>query len=155
MTGYLHDLRKLVGSRPLIVVGASVIVLNEHHHVLLGLRSDNGFWSPPAGSTELGESLEQTAHRELLEETGLEARKLELLTILSGKEFFYQYPHGDQVYNVAAVFLTRDVKGTLIADETETIALRYFPITDLPMQNGPIEIAIFKLLQEKYQRGEL
>jgi 8-oxo-dGTP pyrophosphatase MutT (NUDIX family) len=144
--GYLSELRKLVGSRPLIVAGASVIVLNEENCVLLGHRTDNGLWSPPAGSMELGESLEQTARRELLEETGLEAGELELLTIFSGKEFFYQYPRGDQIYNVAAVYLTRNVRGSLVADHVETKELRYFSIADLPMDNGPIERATFRLL---------
>ncbi|MGL4609872.1 MAG: NUDIX hydrolase [Trueperaceae bacterium] len=148
--GYLSDLRKLVGSIPLIVAGASVVVMDEQNRVLLGRRSDNGFWSPPAGSSELGESLEQTARRELFEETGLEAGNLELLTIFSGVEFFYQYPHGDQIYNVAAAYLTRDVRGSLMADGIETRELRYFHLQDLPMENGPIERALFRLLQEKF-----
>ena len=46
---------------------------------------------------ELGDSFEETAHKELLEETGLVVGGMELLTIALGKEFYYQYPHGDEV----------------------------------------------------------
>jgi ADP-ribose pyrophosphatase YjhB (NUDIX family) len=152
---YLSDLRKVVGSRPLIVVGAGTIVLNEQNQVLLGHRTDNCFWGIPGGAMELGESLEQTARRELLEETGLQAGNLELLSVFSGKEFFYEYPHGDQIYNVAAIYLTREVHSFLAADKTETSELGYFHIRDLPMENGPVERAMFRLLQEKFQNGEL
>jgi 8-oxo-dGTP pyrophosphatase MutT (NUDIX family) len=153
--GYVADLRKVVGTAPLIVAGAAIVVLNKQNQVLLGRRTDNGFWSPPAGSMELGESLEQTARRELFEETGLEARDLKLLTLFSGKAYFYEYPHGDQIYNVAAIYLTRDVRGSLVADGLETKELRYFDLQDLPTENGPFARALFRLLQEKFQKGEL
>lgn len=40
--GYIKDLRKLVGTRPLIMCGACVLVINNHQQVLLQLRKDNG-----------------------------------------------------------------------------------------------------------------
>ncbi len=40
-----------------------------------------GHWSIPGGTLELGESLEQGVARELLEETGIEVRVLELIEV--------------------------------------------------------------------------
>lgn len=49
-------------------------------------RTDCGSWGYAGGSVELGESVEQTAERELFEETGLKAQKLELLGVYSGEK---------------------------------------------------------------------
>jgi 8-oxo-dGTP pyrophosphatase MutT (NUDIX family) len=58
-------------------------------------------------------TLEEVAMRELFEETGLEARSLELFHIFSGKELYYKYPHGDEVYNVVCAYVCNDFAGDL------------------------------------------
>ena len=74
--GYIMDLRKIVGHRTLLQVGASVIVEDAQGRVLLQKRTDNHCWGYPGGSTELDERVEDAAARELLEETGLTANGL-------------------------------------------------------------------------------
>lgn len=81
---------------------------------------------------ELGETLEQTARRELREETGLTAGELTLLDVYSGPEFFLRYANGDEVYVVGATYLATSVGGEAGADGVEGTELRYFPLTDLP-----------------------
>jgi 8-oxo-dGTP pyrophosphatase MutT (NUDIX family) len=46
--GYIMDLRKIVGKRPLIMAGACVILISEGR-LLLQLRADNGMWGLPRG----------------------------------------------------------------------------------------------------------
>ncbi|MBR3869023.1 MAG: NUDIX domain-containing protein, partial [Clostridia bacterium] len=75
---YIMDLRKVVGHRPLLQVGASVIVVDECGCILLQLRSDNNTWGYAGGSVEIDEKVEDTAKRELYEETGLIAKQLSL-----------------------------------------------------------------------------
>ena len=53
MSGYIMDLRKIVGHRPLLQVGASVIVEDTLGRILLQLRSDNHCWGYAGGSVEL------------------------------------------------------------------------------------------------------
>ncbi|GJM67831.1 hypothetical protein HMSSN036_00470 [Paenibacillus macerans] len=84
--GYIMDIRKIVGTRPLIMVGACVVVI-DGDFILLERRTDNGMWGLPGGSLEPGESLEQVARRELFEETGLEAVQLELMDVFRGMSF--------------------------------------------------------------------
>jgi 8-oxo-dGTP pyrophosphatase MutT (NUDIX family) len=91
---YIKNLREHIGHERLLLVGASVFV-HQDGKLLLQKRKDNGCWGDHGGSCELGESIEETARRELLEETGLIAKKLELLGVFSGKELFYTYPNGD------------------------------------------------------------
>ena len=152
--GYIEDMRALVGSRPLISVGAGVFVLDSGNRVLLQRRGDNGLWSCPGGICELGESLEQTARRELKEEAGLEAGDLHFFSLVSGADFYYKYPNGDEVYFVSVRFVTRQVSGQLYVDGKETLELRYFGLDNLP----PVTVndqAHLPRLRDKILRGEL
>jgi ADP-ribose pyrophosphatase YjhB (NUDIX family) len=128
---YWRNLRAAFGPGPLITVGAGVIVRREET-VLLQRRSDDGDWSIPGGAKELGESLEQTARRELLEESGLQAVSLRFLVVCSGPQFVHAYPDGSRIEHVAAIYEATEVDGELRVDEHETLELGYFSIEGLP-----------------------
>lgn len=85
MSEYILDLRKTVGHRPLLQVGASVIVVDSEGRILLQKRRDNGLWGYAGGSVELDEEVEKAAMRELFEETGLFADELELFGVFREK----------------------------------------------------------------------
>lgn len=137
MSEYIMDLRKLVGHRPLLQVGASVIVENERGEVLLQKRADNHCWGYAGGSVELDEVVEEAAKRELQEETGLTARELTLFGVFSGKDTHYIYPNGDEVSNVDIVYLCTSYTGQLCCQESEVEELRFFPADDLPENLSP------------------
>lgn len=75
-------------------VGVGAVVVHEGRVVLIrrGKEPLYGRWIVPGGTVELGETLEQACVRELREETGLEVRPLELLTVFDRIE-----RQGDQV----------------------------------------------------------
>jgi len=67
--------------RPVVGVGGVVI---ENGRTLLIKRGSEpllGQWSIPGGTLELGESLQEGVARELLEETGLEVRVLDMIEV--------------------------------------------------------------------------
>lgn len=128
---YLGELRKIVGHRPLLSAGATVLVVNNGK-ILLNLRSDTHTWGIPGGALELGETLEETAFRELKEETGLSAEKMTLLTVLSGKNFYFEYPNGDMLYSVVSLFRAENVSGDLEISDGESLKLQYFAFNNLP-----------------------
>ncbi len=134
---YIQDLRSLVGNLPLILVGSMVMIFDENHRLLLQHRIDNKMWDLPGGFMEVGETTEETARREVWEETGLEIGEMALFKIYSGKEFNYECPNGDQVVSVALVYVTNEVRGSLRRDRNEVIELRFFPINDLPNKMLP------------------
>lgn len=112
------------------MVGVAVIVRNEHGHILLQKRSDSFDWGTIGGALELGESLEQAARRELFEEAGLRAKQYKFITVLSGEDFYYRYPHGDEVYNVVNVFEAHGIEGIPTINDDEGLELRYFPLDE-------------------------
>src|SRR5512143_1278875 len=103
---YLSELREFVGHRPLLMVGATVLVFDRQNRLLLLKRADNQCWGPPGGAVEPGEVVEEAARRETLEETGLEIGDLSLFGVFGGEDQFYRYPNGDEVYNVTIVYIT-------------------------------------------------
>ncbi len=145
MSDYIMELRKIVGHRPLLQVGASVIVENEQGEVLLQKRTDNHCWGYAGGSVELDEVVEDAARRELFEETGLVALELELFGVFSGKDTHYVYPNGDEVSNVDIVYLCKQFEGSLKCQEKEVEDLRFFPADALPESlSPPIRIPLLK-----------
>lgn len=135
--GYIMELRKIVGHRPLLQVGAGVIVEDPEGRVLLQLRSDNHCWSYAGGSLELYETVEDAARRELLEETGLQALELELFGVFSGADTHYVYPNGDEVCNVDIVFLCKSYSGELKCQAEEVDELRFFAVDEIPENISP------------------
>ncbi|MGE7946195.1 NUDIX hydrolase [Lysinibacillus sp. NPDC093688] len=129
--------------------GTCVLVINNRQQVLLQLRIDNRCW----GSMELGETLEQVAHRELFEETGLKAKKLKLINTYSGQEFYYQYPHGDEVYYVATAYECKKYNGQLIHDQAEATMLKFFPLDDLPENISPPDRPILEDYVVSYRKS--
>ncbi|MGD6831228.1 NUDIX hydrolase [Sutcliffiella halmapala] len=142
--GYIIDLRKIVGSRPLVITGASVILLDKNNRLLLQLRKDNNCWGLAGGSLEPGETLEEAAKRELLEETGLVANELQLFKIFSGEEFYYKYPHGDEVYNVIATYICTDYDGEIRIDNDEVKELRFFNVNQIPSNISPPDLIVIR-----------
>lgn len=142
------DLRKRIGHDPLIGVGATTLVFNDKRELLLNLRTDTNTWGIPGGSMELYETIEETAVRELKEETGICAEELELVTVLSGKDYYFEYPNGDKMCTVIVLFKVQKFTGTLKGSDNESKALKFFPLTNLPAMESRAERIIEKILDK-------
>ena len=148
---HVMDLRKTIGTDPLIVMGAGAVILDDQQRVLLGLRGDNGLWGFPAGQMELGETAAGTAVRETLEEIGLQIRVKKLLGVYTGADALHVYPDGNQVQVAGARFLAEIVGGELKPDGYETLDVQWFDVNHLPPMVPRHRFAIEEAL--KYPAG--
>lgn len=79
MANYINWIRSRVGHEKVILVFAGGCLFDEDGKVLLQKRGDSGKWGFPGGAIELGETPEETAVRELKEETGLDVEVKDIL----------------------------------------------------------------------------
>jgi len=126
------------------VVGVGGVIINQERTVLIRRGSEPllGEWSIPGGTLELGETLEQGVARELLEETGIEVRVLQLIEV-----FDRIYPENDvatgqaidrpRFHYVIADYLCERVSGELRAGSD---------VTDVALA-GEEELAKFRLTE--------
>src|SRR6266508_997804 len=99
--------REGVPTNPLRSSGA--VIVNPEGRTLLLCLEHEGTWSLPKGTVEPGETLEQTALREVHEETGLEVRLIRPLHEVSYS--FYWPPAGVNYHKTVAYFLAEPVGG--------------------------------------------
>ena len=144
--GYIMNLRKYVGHEPLIGLGATTLVFNEKNEILLNLRMDTNNWGIPGGSMELYETIEETAIRELKEEAGISAEELELVTVLSGKDYYFEYPNGDKLCTVIVLFKVKNYSGTVKVSDKESKELKFFALDKLPNMEKRAQRIIDKIL---------
>ncbi len=130
--GYIEELRALVGTRPIILACAGVMIFDHQQRLLLIERTDNGKWGLPGGALEPGETTEEAARREVFEEVGLELGPLEFLGVTSGKELFNVYPNGDQAYIVNITYTGRHQGGEVRPDAVEAKQARFFALDGMP-----------------------
>ena len=150
MTGYMAEMRRLVGHRTVIQCAASIIVVDEQGRLLLGRRSDDHKWGYSGGSVEVDEPAEDCARRELLEEMGLVAEKIEFFCVNSGPEAHHVYPNGDEVSNFEIVYLCRNYHGEPKNTDGEMEELRYFAPEeiDLEMISPPIRPVLRRYIEQ-------
>ena len=146
---YISEMRKYIGHKPMIAAGATIVVIKDNK-ILLNLRSDTNTWGIPGGSLELGESLEETAKRELKEETNLDCDDFTLLNVFSGNDFYFKYPNSDELYSVIALYLVKDFKGDLKITDSESFDLKFFKKIDLPNLESRAKKIISWMIENGY-----
>ena len=145
---YILQLRKYIGHRPILMVGAAILVVDDQSRLLLMKRSDSGCWGPPGGAVEPGEVVEDAALRETLEETNLVIEDMTLFGVFSGMELYYKYPNGDEVYNVTIVYLSRKWSGAVQIND-EHVEWKWFDGNEIPKDiSPPIKPVIEKFKKE-------
>jgi mutator protein MutT len=138
---YIQQLRQFIGHRPILMLGAVTLIVNEQNHLLMMKRTDSGLWGIPGGAVELGEVIEEAAKRETREETNLDVVEMSLFGVFSGPELYYKYPNGDEVYNVSIVYLAQDWRGEIKLND-EHSEWNWFAADNLPEDFSPPIVTI-------------
>ena len=125
---YIHDLRKQIGHRKIILNSAGTIIVRDGK-ILFQRRADNGKWGLIGGLLEMNETYAQAALREAREETGLNVRLDSFLGIFHNHEMVWS--NGDAAHVIAAFFTASVVSGEPRTDE-ESLELKFFGIDEIP-----------------------
>lgn len=129
-------------------VGALVCRGREVLLVRRGIEPGKGQWSFPAGFQDYGETTEQTAQREVFEETGLRIELARVLDVALSRE----NPH--KLVNVV-VYLARAVAGEPAAAD-DALEARFFPLEALPHDIGfESNRDILLRLQRRFPNGHI
>lgn len=100
-------------------MGCAAAIFNDEGALLLTQRADNAQWCLPSGGMDPGESVSETAVREVLEETGLHIKVEALIGIYSSPHMISVYPDDNRVQIVSLTFTCKVIGGELgLSDET-------------------------------------
>lgn len=147
---YIENLRSMVGHEKVIMVIAGAFVFDADDRLLLQQRSDTGVWGLPGGFMEMDENVQDTARREVFEETGLLLKELELFGIYSGPKYDKIFENGDQVAMVQIIFTCRDYDGQLVEQNEESLHNKFYKPEEFPENLFPDHRAFFEdLLSEQ------
>lgn len=150
---YLGQLRKQVGSQPLICPAARALIRDEQGHLLLIRRRDNGVWGMPAGFMELNKSILDCLKREVREETGLEVLQATPIALYTDPCFASTTASGDHIQMFAVVFRVDCWQGTIVASTDETTHARFFAPDNLPKELPALYQETFADLERYEQTG--
>jgi 8-oxo-dGTP pyrophosphatase MutT (NUDIX family) len=111
--------------------GIVVSAYRERPALVVGMRRrgrDSVTWTLPKGTPDPGESVEETALREVGEETGLEVRILERLPSIE-----YDFVQdGTRIHKTVHYFLMEPVGGDLSRHDAEFERVRWVPFDEAP-----------------------
>ena len=108
-----------------IVPAASAIVTDEEGRLLLAKRTDNQLWTIPGGTMKSGETIAETAVREVEEETGIDVEVVSLVGIYTNPQHVVEYSDGEVRQQFSVCFVCRGISGKL-ATSDETSEVGYF-----------------------------
>ena len=114
------------------LIGVDTFLLNQNHEVCLIRRRDNGLWAMPGGYNDLGETPQECAEREVLEETGLEVRVKALLGVFSSLRY-NDASNVNRNREVCNLLYAADVLGGVESISEETQEVAWFSEANLPL----------------------
>ena len=127
---YIKYLREMVGHNAVIMVVAGVAIFDKKGRILMHHRKEDDLWGLVGGFMNLGETVEEAARREVLEEVGLELGALKLFNVFDNP--ITTLPNGDQVQSVVVLFTCHDYIGEPKISDNEGKEVKFIKLSEIP-----------------------
>ena len=118
-----------------VVPSVTVVVRNPSGDILLIHKSDNDLWALPGGGHDIGESITETAVREVREETGITADIVRLVGTYTNPNHVMKYDDGEVRQQFSLCFEGRLIAGHTEENGVETTAVRWVAPSQLDSLN--------------------
>lgn len=108
----------------------TLVLIHQHPHVLLGMKKrgfGEGKWNGFGGKIEEGESVEEAAKREVLEECGVVVNDIEKLAVID-----FEFEDGSDPLQ-GHIFVAHRFEGKPV--ETDEMKPEWFHIDDIPFND--------------------
>lgn len=123
---FSHNLLQDIGyATPKLDVRAVVF---QHDKILLTREVQDGRWSLPGGWADVGYSASENVVKEVLEETGIQVKVTQLLSLLD----YRKHPYPAMFLHAYKAFFLCEVIGGELRASLETSESGYFSIDELP-----------------------
>lgn len=129
-------------------VSSGGVIFRQHNgKVEIGLIALRGgrIWALPKGRLEEGETLEEAACREVMEETGLIGEVIRRIGDIS--YWFYAKEEGVKIHKTVHFFLIRHLRGETSNDSSEVDEARWWPLDEA------LKVLTYKSERETVERG--
>ncbi len=131
---FILALREHIGHAPLWLPGVTAVVVDEARERMIAVRRrDNGQWTPITGIIDPGEEPARAGAREVLEEAGVQARPVRLVSVQALPEI--THANGDRAQYLDLCFLYEYVSGEPHPADGENTQAQWFPLDALPPMN--------------------
>jgi ADP-ribose pyrophosphatase YjhB (NUDIX family) len=117
-----------------VVPSTTAVVTDDQDRILLIKRRDNDLWALPGGGMELGESIVDTAVREVKEETALDIEVTGLIGVYTNPRHVMAYTNGEVRQQFSLCFSTRLIGGDPRVDY-ESTDISWTQPQDIPSLN--------------------
>lgn len=108
-----------------VVPSVTAVVRDEAGRVLLIHKVDNDLWALPGGGHDIGETIADTAVREVREETGLEVEIVRLVGTYTNPRHVMSYSDGEVRQQFSLCYEAKLLGGKAREDGIETKAVRW------------------------------
>jgi ADP-ribose pyrophosphatase YjhB (NUDIX family) len=128
---YWQRIRQAVGEETLILPGAAGAI-TQAGKILLVRHNLLKKWQIPGGIQEIGESVQQTAEREIKEELGLDLTAGSLISVTSHPKWTIELPDGSKIQQLTFFFSMEGEFSPIHVQASEIAAYQFFAPDEIP-----------------------
>ena len=129
---YFTKIHQLAGKEKIILSGAAGAVVKNGKILLVRRHNASRTWGIPGGVQELGETIQETVHREVLEEVGLNLQVSDLIGVYSSSQWDIEYPDVGNFQQLILFFLMEGKIDEITIQESEVAEWGFFAPHEMP-----------------------